>query len=318
MNLEECDRYCDQYEARLQKGDRLSAEAFLRESGLPSDKQLLTELHRLEREYGISRGTQSQTPLDPAPRRKRTGILWVLGVSLLAISGMGVALFQARAAKSRAVEELHQKDAEIEKLSQQFEAQKSERDRQIKFEDALAGLARRIAESPGNGPEAVWNEMLEFWDRTIEADDDRHGRSFRPPGHADSPWDRMSDPAFSAGRGDFYRLQRALCLARLGDHDAAFQQAQVLERRTSQQDQHLPDLVRLYAISAAKASAQSGSDKFYRDAAMAHLRNAAALAETPPLEADDPELSVLRSEPDFHSLLAQWRANYSKKRLRTK
>jgi hypothetical protein len=328
VNLEECDRCCDQYEERLQKGHRQSAEEFLRESGLPSDAQLLAELHKLEREYGIKPASSTRitdgvaipsavSSDQPAPRRLATGTSWLMGALLLALLGMGLLLFQMRSAKRQVTQELRQKEAEIEHLSRQGEDWKSQSDQQIPFEEALADLGRRLAEPTGNGPEAraaVWKEMLVFWDRRIAADNEQYGRPGTPPGYAGSPWDRLGADHPSEGRGDFYRLQRALCLARLGEHDAAFQEAQELERPSSQLARQRSEMVRLYALCAAKVQTEPGSAGLYLDAAIAHLRNAARDADTPPLDADDPELAALRSEPEFTRLLADWRTNYEKNR----
>jgi hypothetical protein len=51
MHIEQVDRHCDVFEQRLKNGEKLSAEQFLRENGLPADEEFLEELHKLEREY---------------------------------------------------------------------------------------------------------------------------------------------------------------------------------------------------------------------------------------------------------------------------
>ena len=51
MNLEQIDGHCDAFERRLRKGERLTAQAFVDEQQLPSDRQLLDELGKLEWEY---------------------------------------------------------------------------------------------------------------------------------------------------------------------------------------------------------------------------------------------------------------------------
>lgn len=54
MNIEDIDRYCDQFEARLKRGDAISADSFIREQHLPDDALLGMELRRVEQEYGKS------------------------------------------------------------------------------------------------------------------------------------------------------------------------------------------------------------------------------------------------------------------------
>ncbi len=67
MNIEQCDHYCDQFEARLQNGERLSPEEFIHECGLPPNEQLMAELRNLEREYGTKPYVSENDPADPGP-----------------------------------------------------------------------------------------------------------------------------------------------------------------------------------------------------------------------------------------------------------
>jgi serine/threonine protein kinase len=51
MRLDEIDRYCDDFERRLQAGESVPIEEFLQEHQLAADARLVAELEKLHREY---------------------------------------------------------------------------------------------------------------------------------------------------------------------------------------------------------------------------------------------------------------------------
>ncbi len=240
-------------------------------------------------------------------RRNRvalTATAMVFAALLAGLAGTSVALVEARAANERTQVELRAKEGFINRLLVQFRVEQFQRKQYFAFERAISDLVKSFATQYGTSDEmvasgdrttrdALLKQMIAFWDQMIQTDRDLTGKT---------GW-----------RTEYYRLQRTMCVARLGDHTTAFDQAQSLEKELSQEGPYLPDLIRLYAICAGKTARETGLAELYLKTAMSHLRTAAEQAEAPPLPADDPDLAPLRSAPEFANLLETWRVNHDAK-----
>jgi hypothetical protein len=149
-------------------------------------------------------------------------------------------------------------------------------------------------------------QLLALWDEAIRMDTDARGK----PG-----W-----------RSDFYRLQRALCLARLGDHQQAAQEASRVEVAATSEGawsksafdlEKRYTLARVYALCATLTHEHSEISRGYAERAMTHLlglAEAGAFKGTARAQRlrDDRDLDFLRPRDDFGKLLAQVEA-YAKK-----
>ncbi len=161
----------------------------------------------------------------------------------------------------------------------------------------LDGIAARVSQDARwQRPElqTVRGELLrtttEFWDRAIQSHDVQGGETWRVP---------------------YFRVQRALCLARLGEHERA---AEGVKGVWASSDTAEPpreavyDLARVYAVCAAAAKDDRVLSGRYADRAIGLLRRAAAdgvFREHVQAERlqTDPELAVLRGRGDFGRLL---------------
>ena len=141
-------------------------------------------------------------------------------------------------------------------------------------------------------------QLLALWDEAIRMDT---GADHGKPG-----W-----------RSDFYRLQRALCLARLGDHQQAAQEAIKVESTATGRGPWLKsgfdpdkryDLARVYALCAELTSDKGQKTQEYVDRAMTHLRELAEAdyftkAARAHWLRDNRDFQFLRSRDDFRKLL---------------
>ena len=158
-------------------------------------------------------------------------------------------------------------------------------------------------QDPGSDPDPqvvrkeLLLQLLAFWDEAILIDKDGLGR----PG-----W-----------RSDFYHVQRALCLARLREHQRAAEAANSVDpaawlKSTPHQSEFelakRYDLARVYALCAAVTRDKGEMAEQYCQRAMTYLRAAAEAgyfkeaAHAQCLE-DDRDLAFLRPRDDFGKLL---------------
>lgn len=140
-------------------------------------------------------------------------------------------------------------------------------------------------------------QLLAFWDEPIRID------ASQGPG-----W-----------RTDFYHLQQALCLARLGEHQRAAEVARSVESAATSTDSSglteidlakAYDLARVYAVCATVTKNNGGMAEQYGDRAMKHLRAAAAAgyfkeAARAQRLREDRDLDFLRPREDFGKLLRE-------------
>jgi serine/threonine protein kinase len=133
------------------------------------------------------------------------------------------------------------------------------------------------------------DEMVRFWDQII-ADAGRTGRQPH----------RMAR---------YYRLERAICGARAGEHKAAFDEARAVASEGGPDKSRT--LARLCALCASAAENEPALAALYIDEGVRFLRQAAGLGNTIPLAADDPDLAALASHEDFLPILETWRENWS-------
>jgi hypothetical protein len=161
-------------------------------------------------------------------------------------------------------------------------------------------ISARIAhDSRLDGPELqplrgdLLAETLAFWDGAI-AFETKPGRA---PG----------------GRLGLYRRQRAICLARLGDHSRAASEAEIVGADTKEWDRSAAaayDLARVYALCAAAARNDPAQSNEYAESALEFLEKAAragyfersAPAESP---GKDPDFDSLQPREDFHQWLRE-------------
>jgi hypothetical protein len=174
--------------------------------------------------------------------------------------------------------------------------------RQTEIEDSahltLDSLAARVSHDPRlNGPEFrplrkdLLHSALGHWDEAIRIDTAPRGT----PG----------------ARTPFYRRQRALCLARFGEHEAAASEAKALGTETSVEEgsgEAAYDLSRVYSVCSGAARDDPSLAAAYADRAMEFLRAAdrtghfksATLAV--PL-GEDPDFAPLQPREDFREWL---------------
>jgi serine/threonine protein kinase len=162
----------------------------------------------------------------------------------------------------------------------------------------LDGMVREVAHDPRNqDPEsqllrkALLKKAIRFWDQAIQRDTDSAGkRSYR---------------------SHYYRIERALCLARLGEHEKAAAEAKDLwETSKEPPGKTAYHLSRIYALCALAARDNSEVVNQYADQAMQLLRQADAERYLDQANAahawalaEERDLAPLRSRQDFRQLL---------------
>jgi hypothetical protein len=172
----------------------------------------------------------------------------------------------------------------------------------------------QVAETIGQDPrlaaadcQPVRREVLEqlivMWDQVIRGD-----------------VDQLGNPGFNTA---YYRLQKALCLARLDQHQQALDEVRIVqsaaiwklatgEEKLVQQKEY--DLARIYALCAGERTKTESQAKEFADSAMTHLRAAAqggyfkdaAAAQSFSMSRD---FDHMRGRPDFQTLLEQLKAS---------
>jgi hypothetical protein len=133
---------------------------------------------------------------------------------------------------------------------------------------------------------------LDFWDRAIKSHDVADGEAWRVP---------------------YFRVQRSLCLARLGEHEraaAGVADVWVSLGLTEPPKEAAYDLARVYALCATAAKDDRTVAEQYADRAMAFLRRAANngvfrdAIQAQRLETD-PELAAVRGREEFGHLVRE-------------
>jgi hypothetical protein len=163
-------------------------------------------------------------------------------------------------------------------------------------------MARISRDQQFNSPEfqGLQRELLDggvrFWDQLIATDLDNTGK----PG-----------PLHRA-----YRVERALCLARLGNHKLAFSEARALSAETdkTEVDRWARDLARVCSLCASATIDEPSLANLYIEEGIEYLQRAARSAKGPALSENDPDLEGLRSHPSFPSILAQWTENWTQEK----
>jgi hypothetical protein len=164
---------------------------------------------------------------------------------------------------------------------------------------SLDRITATVAHDPGlNGPglqevrTTLLQNAVDFWGQAIESDADPDGNE--------------------GPRTKTYRLDRALCIARLGDYQLAVREAQGLlpwVKTNEPTGAAMYDLARIYALCAATSEDQQYADdalEMLRQAAAAgYFRNAAAAERL----RKDPDLAPLASRGEFGELLEQLELN---------
>jgi hypothetical protein len=156
--------------------------------------------------------------------------------------------------------------------------------------------AEIVRDRPANGERSasqqkVLDEIVGFWEKAIAADLDRSGK----------PGFRSAD----------YRSQMALCLARAGDHKRAFEAVGSLLSDQERSGRQAPWLVRICALCASAADSDPRLAQSYIAEGIQVLRRAAGSPSAEPPSAGDPDLAALAGQPEFESLLNQWRQKWS-------
>jgi tetratricopeptide (TPR) repeat protein len=125
-------------------------------------------------------------------------------------------------------------------------------------------------------------------------------------------WESAYESDDGRSRG-WLRVQRALTLARLGDHATAAAEAAALARLQGKPAALVYDLARVYALAAAAARDEESLANQYADRAMACLRQAQAAGFfTHPVRIEqlrkDADLGALRTREDY----GKWVGNLEK------
>jgi eukaryotic-like serine/threonine-protein kinase len=155
------------------------------------------------------------------------------------------------------------------------------------------GHDRRLDE-PGLQPlrRELLQNALAFWNEAIGKD--------------------CSSPGGPSWRSDFYRVQRALCLARLGEHAQASLEAQkVWDSTMAKGAANVPayDLARAFALCSAARDNDALAEQ-YAERAVGLLRQAAAAGHFKDVArarrlGDEPDLASLRQRKAFRKLLRE-------------
>lgn len=172
----------------------------------------------------------------------------------------------------------------------------------------LDRLAARLGQHPhvASDPQKLRKELLEqllaLWTEAIRMDKEANG----------------GEPGW---RSDFYQLHRVLCLARLGEHQQAAQEANRVEAAATSKNPRSPwsksafdlakrfDLARVYAL-CARLTHEHREAQEYTERAMTHLRGLAEAgyfkeeARAKRLK-DDRDFDSLRPRDDFGNLLRE-------------
>jgi hypothetical protein len=165
-------------------------------------------------------------------------------------------------------------------------------------EQLLGVISREIGNDPrldSNARRELQEKVLTFWTGRVGADGPHDGISF----HAKCD-----------------RVQRALCLARLGRHELAFEDARLL-RQESQQDLRMRewtnDIIRVCALCAEAAKDDPELAAFYLESGIEYADVAADVADTKPPSDEDPDLETLKSNKAFQDILQRWWGNWKAK-----
>jgi serine/threonine protein kinase len=229
----------------------------------------------------------------------------VLAALLLGLAGTSWALIQATEAIDRADVELRRRELENRRMHNASIVQEFQAGTLIEFSASTSEVLdrmtarisrfRRIDEPEVQALQGqLLDDVIHFWDKVIAANLDRGGN----PGV----------------RTYYYRLQKALCLARLGDHKQAFTEGRAVQADTDRVDQWVYELARLCALCASATSNDSGLAYLYVADGIEHFKRAADLSDGPPPSADDPDLATLTSHEDFQAILAKWRENWIRRK----
>jgi tRNA A-37 threonylcarbamoyl transferase component Bud32/tetratricopeptide (TPR) repeat protein len=179
-----------------------------------------------------------------------------------------------------------------------------------KFDELVLAKLDQMAAHPHAGPPAnpdtqkvrkqFLEQFLALWDEAIRMDNEAHG----------------GEPGW---RSHFYQLQRALCLARLGEHQQASDEASRVEKAAiskgdwSKRELDLKkryELARVYALCATLTHEHREIAQEYAERAMTHLRGLAAagyfkdIARAERLS-EDRDFDFLRPRDAFGELLRE-------------
>ena len=125
--------------------------------------------------------------------------------------------------------------------------------------------------------------------------------------------DLSEEPSFQT---DLYHLERAICLARLGEHGRAFEDTKPLRRQTERTGPWSGDIIRVCALCAASARDDRALADSYIRSGIEYASAAADLADIEPPPGDDPDLEALTSNEDYQAVLRRWQTNLREKETR--
>ncbi len=159
----------------------------------------------------------------------------------------------------------------------------------------LDNLANQVAHHPQLNDtslrplrENLMRETIEFWDRAIKLD--------------------ATGPTSQGARTPFYRRQRALYLARLGEYEDAAAEAAALSKNDEETSGEVAyELARIYSLCTSAAGDNRRLVETYSEQALALLRKAAHsgyLKNSTGIESpdSDPDFAPLKSRTDFLEL----------------
>jgi hypothetical protein len=208
------------------------------------------------------------------------------------------ALIWAIKAEGRAVSELREKETELAKSHMVSLTQRHQAELLAAFRESTERLLDQITRTVDHDPRAdpsfrkdVLMDVKEFWENTI--DDDR---------------DRSGNPSY---RTRFDRLKIALCLARLGEHQRAFEETEEVRDNADRigvwSNDFVHDTIRVCALCAAASSEDQALSASYVQSAIEYVRVAADHADIVPPPSNDPDLTTLTSTEEFQAVLHRWR-----------
>jgi len=221
----------------------------------------------------------------------------VVAALTLGLVGTNWQLGRAVKAEALAVSQTRRAESHNAQKNQNITALRSQTQILRQFEDAACEALNRMAEQVSQDPrldrpelypvrKGLLQKSLDFWDRAVEIEVDPSGR----PGL----------------RNGFYRLQRALSLARSGNHQDAFDEAKDLPKDSRWMDEWTYDLARVCALCAAEVEDDRDLFDRYVDCGLGFLRDAAKQPALPPPQGEDPDFETLRSREEFRAILDDW------------
>jgi serine/threonine protein kinase len=227
----------------------------------------------------------------------------VVAALLVGLAGTSWALVQAKQAEDRATSELERRKTESARRDQIGLHYKSQADIFERFDLSTRELLDRITVELSRNRHAgsasqsgfrsdILNEVARFWELAIAQGVDSSGK-----------------PTLRSGD---YRVQLALCRARAGDHKQAFDQVRILRSDENRVIQSAHELVRVCALCATAAASDPRVADAYIAEAILFLRQAADAPVSPPLLADDPDLTALFSEEQFQELVREWQEKWNR------